>query len=193
MPDLNLAVIGNSIVAALVDRRGRIVWYCLPRLDGDPIFGSLLNGDDPADGFFEVSLEHHVSSTQQYLENTAVLATTLTDAQDAAVRITDFVPRFKRYDRIFRPAMLVRRIEPIRGLPMVRIRLRPMFGYGGARPSRTLGSNHLRYVTTGMALRLTTDAPIAYIESEAAFALTAPVTLFLGPDEPLTDSITQLS
>jgi GH15 family glucan-1,4-alpha-glucosidase len=193
VPDLNLAVVGNSIVAALVDRKGRIVWYCLPRLDGDPIFCSLLNGDDAADGFFEVSLEHHVSSTQQYLENTAVLATTLTDAQDAAVRITDFVPRFKRYDRIFRPAMLVRRIEPVRGLPMVRIRLRPMFGYGGVRPARTLGSNHLRYVTTGMALRLTTDAPIAYIESEASFALTAPVTLFLGPDEPLTDSITQLS
>ena len=47
MADLNLAVIGNSIVAALVDRRARIVWYCLPRFDGDPVFSSLLDGDKP--------------------------------------------------------------------------------------------------------------------------------------------------
>src|SRR5581483_6627058 len=52
MPDLNLAVIGNSIVAALADRRARIVWYCLPRFDGDPVFSSLLDGDEPAGGFY---------------------------------------------------------------------------------------------------------------------------------------------
>jgi hypothetical protein len=34
MPDLNLGVVGNSSVAALIDRRGRIVWYivCAMRL-----------------------------------------------------------------------------------------------------------------------------------------------------------------
>src|SRR5581483_2378147 len=103
MADLDLGVIGNSIVAALVDRRGRIVWYCLPRFDGDPVFCSLLNGEDPKQGFAEVVLEDLASASQQYLDNTAVLVTTLTDAHGATLRITDFVPRFKQYDRIFRP------------------------------------------------------------------------------------------
>jgi hypothetical protein len=48
MNDLNLAVIGNSAIAALVNRRAQIVWCCFPRFDGDPIFCSLLEvADDP--------------------------------------------------------------------------------------------------------------------------------------------------
>ena len=33
---LELGVIGNCEIAALVDESARIVWACLPRLDGDP-------------------------------------------------------------------------------------------------------------------------------------------------------------
>jgi hypothetical protein len=35
---LDLAVIGNGRRAALVDPSSRIVWWCYPRFDGDPIF-----------------------------------------------------------------------------------------------------------------------------------------------------------
>jgi hypothetical protein len=45
--DLNLAVIGNCQIAALIDATGSIIWACLPRLDGDPVFNALLNGDAP--------------------------------------------------------------------------------------------------------------------------------------------------
>src|SRR5215472_2029309 len=38
MQSLNLGVIGNCRTAALLDTRGRLVWWCFPRLDGDPIF-----------------------------------------------------------------------------------------------------------------------------------------------------------
>ncbi|MGH6962547.1 MAG: glycoside hydrolase family 15 protein, partial [Dongiaceae bacterium] len=193
MRNLDLAVIGNSLVAALVDRRGAIVWYCLPRLDGDPVFCSLLAGEAPDAGFCDVELEGLTSGEQAYLGNSAVLQTTLTDAAGGAVRVTDFVPRFKQFDRVFRPAMLIRRIEPAAGLPVVRIRVRPTFDYGSARPVRTLGSNHIRYVTSDAALRLTTDAPVSYIAGETAFALTAPLTLIIGPDESLADSIPRLS
>lgn len=41
-PSLDLAMIGNCSFAALVDRMARIVWCCLPRFDGDPVFHSLL-------------------------------------------------------------------------------------------------------------------------------------------------------
>jgi pentatricopeptide repeat protein len=67
--------------------------------------------------------------------------------------------------------------------------MRPRFGYGAVAPVRTLGSNHVRYISSDAALRLTTDAPISYIVEEAAFALDAPFDLILGPDETLQGSI----
>jgi len=85
MPDLNLAVIGNSIVAALVDRRARIVWYCLPRFDGDPVFCSLLNEEGAEAGFYEVAIENFAEAKQEYQPNSAILVTTLTDTRGGAV------------------------------------------------------------------------------------------------------------
>ena len=40
---LDLGVTGNCIISALIDRQARIVWSCLPRLDGDPVFHSLID------------------------------------------------------------------------------------------------------------------------------------------------------
>lgn len=40
---MDLWPIGNCQVSALVDRNGRFVWGCLPRVDGDPAFSSLLD------------------------------------------------------------------------------------------------------------------------------------------------------
>ncbi|MBT9476428.1 hypothetical protein, partial [Polaromonas sp.] len=41
-PSLAMGVIGNCAFSALIDARGRIVWCCLPRFDGDPVFNALL-------------------------------------------------------------------------------------------------------------------------------------------------------
>jgi GH15 family glucan-1,4-alpha-glucosidase len=186
---LDLAVIGNSIIGALVDRQAAVVWACMPRLDGDPVFCSLLKPNNGERGFFDVQLDQPVASTQRYLGNTAILTTTLTDESGAAVEITDFMPRFKQYQRIFRPIMLVRRIVPASGNPRIRIRLRPLFGYGTVEPVVTLGSNHVRYQSPAGALRVTTDAPINYITQEVPFFLDEPVHLILSPDEPFAAAI----
>ncbi len=89
MSDLNLAVIGNSAIAALIDRRARIVWCCFPRFDGDPIFCSLLEvADDPTGaGLFDIELTNLESAKQEYVRNTAILVTTLTDDAGATVQI----------------------------------------------------------------------------------------------------------
>ena len=47
---LDLALIGNCQVGALIDNAGEIVWYCLPRFDGDPVFCSLLQEHDSESG-----------------------------------------------------------------------------------------------------------------------------------------------
>ena len=43
---LELGLIGNCHVAALVNTRGQLVWWCYPHLDGDPAFSRLLAGDE---------------------------------------------------------------------------------------------------------------------------------------------------
>src|SRR5258705_14019622 len=86
-----LAVIGNCRTAALLNSNGRILWWCFPRFDSDPVFSRLLGGDVEK-GFCDVVLEGQVSSEAAYLRNTAIVETILRDAAGNAVRITDFTP-----------------------------------------------------------------------------------------------------
>ncbi|QXM24981.1 glycoside hydrolase family 15 protein [Elioraea tepida] len=181
---LDLAVAGNGTVAALIEPTGRVVWMCWPRLDADPIFCALLDGTNPEAGLMEVALEGRVTAHQRYRRNTAVVETELADGAGNALRITDTVPRFPRFGRMFRPQMLVRRIEPIAGRPRIRLRIRPRFAWGAEAPTLRTGSNHLRWLGPGEALRCTTDAPVGFIAHETAFALDRPLALILGADEP---------
>ena len=136
MSSLDLAVLGNCSFSALVDRDARIVWSCMPRFDGDPIFCSLMNGvgGDTAGGAYAIELEDFARSEQYYLHNTAILVTTLYDTHGAALEITDFAPRFKQLGRIYRPVMIVRQIRPVIGTPRIRVRLNPAAEYGGRQP-----------------------------------------------------------
>lgn len=189
--DLNLAAIGNCVLASIVDVCGRIVWCCFPSLDADPIFCALLNparGDD-ADGAFAIEIEDFACATQEYLRNTAILLTTLTDRSGSALRITDFVPRYSEYDTTFRPSALVRRVEAIRGSPRVRIRVRPLTSYGAVSPTMSQGSNYLRYRSENYDVRLTTNAPISYVKHEVPFGLAEPIDLIFGADEVIPEPI----
>ncbi len=183
MSSLDLGIIGNCTISALIDRIGTIVWSCFPRFDGDPLFCKLLS--DGEQGFYAVELDELVLSEQHYLPNTAVLITRLTDRNGDGVEITDFAPRFLQFGRIFRPTTLMRMIRPFGETPRIRIRLRPTFHYGAHRPEITRGSNHIRYVGPDFSLRLTTDAPLTYVLDETPFILEDQVVLMLGPDESL--------
>ena len=185
---LDLAVIGNGRIAALLEPASRLVWWCYPRFDGDPVFCRLIAGDEEK-GFCDVVLDNMVEFSSDYVRNSALVATVLTDRDGNAVRITDFAPRFREYDRIFRPPQLVRIIEPIAGLPRIAIRFRPTCNYGVPMTSRTIGSNHISFHGTDLVIRLTTDAPLSYVDREATFVLTRPVHLVMGPDEPFPASL----
>ena len=186
-PNLNLAAIGNCQVSALIDMRARCVWACLPRHDGDPIFCSLINGGVD-DGYMDVDLAQFASSEQFYRRNTAVVETILRDSAGGALRVVDFCPRFRRFGRMFRPIMFVRLIEPMAGRPVLRLRVRPLCEYGARKPRTTVGSNHVRFETATMTLRLTTDAPLTQLLEERPFALSGPIAMVFGPDETLPDA-----
>jgi GH15 family glucan-1,4-alpha-glucosidase len=188
---LDLAVIGNGRTAALVEPTGRLVWWCYPRFDSDPVFCRLVAGDEEK-GFSDVVLDGMVSWQSEYLRNTAIVSTVLTDRQGGAVRITDFAPRFRNYGRMFRPPQLIRIVEPLSGLPRITIRMRPAHSYGEPITNRSLGSNHIRYWGGDIVIRLTTDAPLSYIDREAPFVLNRPLSMVLGADEPVPGELTIL-
>jgi GH15 family glucan-1,4-alpha-glucosidase len=179
---LDLAIIGNGRTAALLEPSSRLVWWCFPRFDSDPIFCRLLAGEEEK-GFSDVVLDGMVDFSSDYVRNTAVVSTILTDHTLAAIKITDFAPRFRNYDRTFRPPQLVRMIEPIAGMPRITIRFRPANHYGTPMPFKSIGSNHITFRGSNIAIRLTTDAPLSYIDREAPFVLTRPLCLVMGPDE----------
>ena len=187
MAQLDLAVIGNCAIASLIDPAGRHVWFCFPRLDSDPLFNALVHGDAPQAGFMDIAVRDVAQTRQSYLRNTPVLETVVNDQKGAHLRILDFAPRFKRNGRIFRPPLLVRRIEPLAGRARVTVRLRPTFDYGSAVPSISVGSNHLRFVGPQSVLRATSDMPVSFIAHEAEFVLDRPVNLFVGHDETVPE------
>jgi GH15 family glucan-1,4-alpha-glucosidase len=190
MSDLDLGMVGNCCISALVDRQARIVWSCFPRFDADPLFHSLLGGptgnDD--DGSFSVTLGGLASSRHAYRPNTAILETVL-EAPGGTIQVVDFAPRFDWRGRPFRPQMLVRRIRPLSGSPRIRLGVRPRFDYGATAPRIAHGSNHIRFHGPRLTVRLTTDAPIDYVNAETEFTLDEEINCILGPDETLSEGI----
>ncbi len=193
LPDVGLdyAPIGNGRIAGLVDRRARINWLCFPKFDSNPVFSNLLSGDEDK-GYCDISFSTDVTFETQYRRNTAILETVIRDAHGNAARVIDFVPRFRRFERIFHPPQVFRRIEPLIGVPRIRIRVRPTFDYGRPCSKITVGSSHVRYASGSEAIRLTTDAPLSYITHESEFALLQPITMILGPDEPVEVGVDQI-
>ncbi len=195
MNDLNLAVIGNCSFAALIDQNARISWACLPNFDDDPVFCSLVDEDpeaqnqDDLQGFWDFEIENLKTVEQAYIPNTAILETIMTDDDGGILKITDFAPRYQHYGRYFKPSKICRIIEPISGSPRVKVGLRPRFNYGETAPEVTRGGNHVRYVSTNLTLRLSTNAPISYILDEVTFHIDRRYTFFLGPDESLRQDI----
>ncbi|WP_298125389.1 glycoside hydrolase family 15 protein [Brevundimonas sp.] len=182
-PDLELAPIGNCAVSALIDRRGRFVWACAPRVDGDPVFSALMDGSDPDHGFWDVELEGCASIEQAYVRNTPVLRTVMTAADGTRIEIVDFAPRHARHSRTYRPLAFGRIVRPLAGSPRIRVRLRPAADWGRRRAAFTSGSNHIRYLCTDVTFRLTTDCPVSHILNERSFRLERPLAFFMGPDE----------
>ena len=139
--DLDLGVVGNCAFAALVDRRARVAWACMPRFDGDPVFSGLLEGDGPENerSRFEVEIEGFDRSRQAYMDNTPVLVTSLHDRDGRSLEITDFAPRFSQFGRRYRPVALVRILRPVEGQPRIRIRIRRVSATRAGRPKLPTG------------------------------------------------------
>jgi len=191
MTSLDLALIGNGTIGALIDAEARVVWCCFPRFDGDPVFCSLLDGEPRPDqaGTFSIELNGVTRKEQSYLPDTPILVTRLYDAKGGGVEITDFCPRFEDKGRMFSPAMLVRQVRPIGGKPSVVVKVNPAAQYGCLERDHAIGANHIGY-SGEQALRLTTDAPAEAVVDETPFQVRQTVTLIFGNTEEIRSEIT---
>ena len=123
--------------------RARALYCGFPRFDSDPVFCRLVSGQEEK-GFTDVVLAGQVDTQSSYLRNTPIVTTVLTDDKGGSIRVTDFAPRFRNFDRTYRPPQLVRIIEPLSGLPRITIRHRPPTTT--AIPTSPLDrQNHIRY------------------------------------------------
>ncbi|TXE08913.1 glycoside hydrolase family 15 protein [Algoriphagus aquimarinus] len=180
-------VIGNCAYIAHVELDTNISWMCLPRFDSDFIFGGML--DREKGGEFTIHPESgEFKSSQVYLENTNVLKTTVKSG-DSSYSVTDFAPRFKNFDRYYKPLMLIRKIEAVSGSPKILIKCQPSAEHGSRLLKSSMGSNHIRFMDTEQELRLSTNAPLSYIMDGKAFSLNKPIYLVLTYGRPLEAAI----
>ncbi len=186
---LDLWPIGNCQVSGLIDHAAGLVWGCVPKVDGDPVFCSLLGGDVQDKGVWRFELEGQVSASQAYIRNTPILVTRLEADDGSAVEITDFCPRFERSGRMYRPVAYARVVRPVAGAPRLKITLRVARGYGAAEADTVRGTNHVRFLGCDEGLRLSTDAPVGYVLEGRAYRVESDQHFFLGPDEPFSGNL----
>ncbi|MEO8910608.1 MAG: glycoside hydrolase family 15 protein [Gemmatimonadaceae bacterium] len=189
---MDFALIGNCTIGALIDAEARIVWCCVPRFDGDPVFCSLLNGESRPnqDGTFSIELIGAAKTEQQYLDDTPILVTRIYDAEGGGIEITDFCPRFVDGEAMFCPPMFLRQVKPMSGTANILVRVNPAEEYGCDKPGTSLVENRIVYAGE-RPMHLTTDAPTESIVNREAFALTKTVTLAFGASEQLDADVAE--
>jgi GH15 family glucan-1,4-alpha-glucosidase len=188
MKKLDLGLIGNSRTSALIDRQARIVWWCYPHFDSNPMCCSLLRpvpseAAPEAFGFTDVLFPDSHTVRQVYQRNSAILQTRMEDSAGNLIDIIDFAPRFYRHGRMFAPAMLVRIIKRVSGRPRIGVRMRPALNYGADRAAVRCGAHHTTYYGGAQSMRVTTDAAVTALTEEKLFFLHDSVTLLMGLDE----------
>jgi GH15 family glucan-1,4-alpha-glucosidase len=169
-------VIGNCSVVALINISGSLDWLCFPNPDSPPLFGRLL---DPAGGHCALGTSEPTVTRQRYIEYTNILETEVESAQ-GAFRITDFSPRFAKDGRTYRPRQICRRLEPIRGAPLVSVVCKPVAGWEREYLRPYIGAHAIHYEFGGGEAALTTTISPEEVVSEAVHPLTQTEYFVLG-------------
>lgn len=166
-------VIGNCQILALVSNEASIDWACFPRFDSPSVFAKIL--DEKKGGSFSIRPETSKYSCQQeYIRNTNVLVTDFECFEETngtyqgRFQVIDFAPRFFQHERSFKPQSIFRIVRLLDGAPRIIVDCDPQFDYATREAEIKTGSNHIRYDDN---LRLTTSAPLTYIQEKRAFKL----------------------
>ncbi len=181
--DLELGIVGNCVVNAMIDKQGSIVFACFPRPDSDPVFNKLLDrtrADNGTAASFDVSVEGQTSTTQAYLGATAILKTTLHRGDHPALEIIDFAPRLANSNAVNAQPSVVRIIRPVSAPCRVQIRCTPSFDYGETSPSRELNSGSVCFRVPQKQIWLQASIDPTPLLDGAEFILDRPIACIVG-------------
>jgi GH15 family glucan-1,4-alpha-glucosidase len=151
------ALLGDTRTAALLSRNGSIDWMCVPRFDGQPIFGNLVGGADA--GAFSVRVDASSARLEQrsYLPGSAVVQATWT-TETAAVTTRDGLVTHVAGE-LLPTTLLVREVHAAGAPVPVNVRFDPRWGPAHQRP-RVRRQDHALTCTWGsLAVGLTSSEP----------------------------------
>ncbi|MFI5305105.1 MAG: glycoside hydrolase family 15 protein [Nitrospiria bacterium] len=188
MGQLDFALIGNCQVSALLDKRARYVWACMPRFDSPAVFASLLGNEDNGIWSSLPDTENY-ETRQSYVNNTNVLLTEFHLKGGEQFNIIDFAPRYPIDDGYYRPSQFIRMIQPVKGNPRIRVMLKPKFEYGKINPKISYISNGIVCKAFGRRLFFQSNIPCAYFLDAQPFELAQNQYYVLSHGEPFNQPL----
>ncbi|MFL6223645.1 MAG: glycoside hydrolase family 15 protein [Actinomycetes bacterium] len=169
-------LLGDTRTAALVGSDGAIDWLCVPRFDGQPVFGRLVGG--PAAGSFGMGPAGAAPViTRRYRPHTATLATTW-DTPGGRLTLTEGMIADVT-GRLLPSSLLVRRLTAADGPVEAVIEFDPRLGEHH-QPPRVAHRGDVvvgSWSTTALALRA---SPPLHLDAGR------PLTVRVTPDRPVT-------
>ncbi|MGH3443181.1 MAG: trehalase-like domain-containing protein, partial [Nitriliruptorales bacterium] len=134
-PIADHALLSDCHSGALVDKRGSVEWWCVPRFDSPSVFARLL--DDERGGHFALTPADVVDVARRYDGDSLVLVTTFR-TRTGTVELTDALALAEglRAHDLGRgsPHALLRRARCVDGEAAVRVEFVPRFEYGLTTP-----------------------------------------------------------
>jgi GH15 family glucan-1,4-alpha-glucosidase len=178
-PIEDYALVGDTRTAALVASDGAVDWLCIPRFDGQPVFGRLVGG--PAAGTFRLGpADPATVSVRRYRSATATVETTWDTAGGRLTLTEGMVGELG--GRLLPASLLVRRLSASGGPVEAVLDFDPRLGPQRRRPLSRHRGGVLVCSWRGTALSLQTSPPVAVEPGR-------PATVTVTPGRPLTVAV----
>jgi len=169
-------LLGDTRTAALVFDEGSLDWLCVPRFDGDPVFGSLVGGVDA--GTFRLGSRLPATVVQRrYRQHSATLETTWA-VGDARLTLTEAMVA-EVAGRLLPATLLVRRLSVEGAAVEAVVEFAPRLGEQHRRPRAKRQGHDLVCGWGSLAISLGADQEVR-IEPDT------PTSLTVSPDSPVT-------
>lgn len=175
-PIADYGLLGDTRVAALVSSHGSLDWMCVPRFDGEPIFGRLLGGS--AAGRFMVGPTAPERVIERaYLPHTATLRTTWLTTQGRLTLTEGMVSEVA--GQLLPSTLLVRRLSSLDAEVEAVVDFDPRLGEAHARPRIRRRGAELVSEWGSLAVSLGCSA-------EVRVEIGTPTSVTVSPGHPLT-------
>jgi GH15 family glucan-1,4-alpha-glucosidase len=183
IPIADYAMIGDTRTAALIAKSGSVDWMCLPRFDGLPIFGRLV--DRASGGSFSISFLEADETRRFYRPGSAVMETTVKTSSGEARLVEGMVANVA--GALLPQTLLVRRVECTSGKVLLRVLFDPRRGFPGSPPDRTRKVAPGRMICEWGSLAVSLDcSPAAMIEPGRMIEPGSETELAVGATRSLT-------